>query len=212
MSLDYSRPQPNATRQIGRFAIVVLLHVLLIWALINGMARDVANAVLAPLDVSLVEEPHIPPPPPPPPPQTPPPPKVEATPPPAYVPPPEVEVAAAPVVEAVVDVAPTPPPPSTPVPSAPAPAVLSAGIVCPNFADVKQHTPYPPRAMKAGISGQVIMEFTLGADGSVSEVQVVSTSSPLFNSTATSAVSRLSCTGQGRAVRVRFPLTFRLDN
>ena len=73
--------RPNLTG-IG---IVALLHVLLGYALLSGLARQVVDVIKAPLETHLLEE-VIPPPPPPP--QVAPPPKL--APPPAFVPPPEV--------------------------------------------------------------------------------------------------------------------------
>ena len=70
-------------------SVVVLLHLLLGWALVNGLARKVVEVIKAPIETKIIEE--VKPPPPPPPENLPPPPKF-APPPPSFVPPPEVQV------------------------------------------------------------------------------------------------------------------------
>jgi hypothetical protein len=79
-------------RMIG-WVVVVLVHVVVLWALITGTARKGLEIIKKPLEAAVIEEVIIPPPPPPPPKIVKPPemkaPKVEAPPPP-FVPPPEV--------------------------------------------------------------------------------------------------------------------------
>ncbi|HMW23652.1 MAG TPA: hypothetical protein PKC59_09475, partial [Burkholderiaceae bacterium] len=91
MDLEY-RPKNPAGRSVG-IGFVVLLHVLIVWGLVSGLARKAVEIIKKPVEMKIVEELPLPPPPPPPPP--PPkemkvldkPPPVEAPPPPADVPP-----------------------------------------------------------------------------------------------------------------------------
>src|SRR4051794_23390508 len=77
-------------RAIG-WAVVILVHAIVLWALITGTARDALKIIKKPMEAAVTQEVIIPPPPPPPPPKEivkPVLPKVEAPPPP-FVPPPE---------------------------------------------------------------------------------------------------------------------------
>lgn len=149
---SFPRSQPVATRPLptgrGRgtgLAVVLLLHGLIGWALVSGLARKAVEIVKKPIEMALI--PEAPPPPPPPPPKIqkvrdlPKPPKAE---PPPFVPPPEVQAVTPPpepVIQAVqaeppkepVVIAP-PPPPAPPAPP-PQPAVLKQEIAlaCPGY-------------------------------------------------------------------------------
>ena len=67
----------------------LVLHLLLGWGLLNGLAQRMIEVIKAPIETKIIEETK--PPPPPPPENLPPPPKF-APPPPSFVPPPEVNV------------------------------------------------------------------------------------------------------------------------
>ena len=82
----------NSSSRVTGFGIVVLIHVLLIWAIASGLAKKVVQAV-APIETKIVEE--VKKPPPPPDKVVPPPPDLKAPPPP-FIPPPEVQVTAPP--------------------------------------------------------------------------------------------------------------------
>ncbi|MFA6314603.1 MAG: hypothetical protein WC681_24245, partial [Sterolibacterium sp.] len=84
--MSYAQPHDSGKRLTG-FAFVVLLHALLVYGLINGLARKIVEVVSQPLETKIIEELKPPPDKPPPPP----PPKLN-TPPPPYIPPPEVSV------------------------------------------------------------------------------------------------------------------------
>ena len=87
--MDFSQQQPSSRRAIG-FGVVVLLHILIAWALVSGLARKVVEVVKGPIEVKVIEE--VVKKPPPPPEVLPPPPKM-AAPPPPFIPPPEVNIA-----------------------------------------------------------------------------------------------------------------------
>lgn len=120
----------NGSSRLTGFAVVVLVHVLIGWALASGLAKKAVDLVKGPIDVKVVEEQVKPPPPPEK--VLPPPPDMKAPPPP-FVPPPEVQVTApapaptittqsnTPPVSREVSATPPPQPAPTPAPK-PAPA------------------------------------------------------------------------------------------
>lgn len=87
---EFGRKQQNPVRRFGGIAVVLLLHIVLIYALINGLATKVVQVIQHPIETKIIE-PVKPPPPPPLPTVQLPPPKF-APPPPPFVPPPEVQV------------------------------------------------------------------------------------------------------------------------
>ena len=101
-------PGNEPSRRFTGWAVVVVLHVMILWALISGTARKGLEIVKKPLEAAVIQEVIIPPPPPPPPPKQivkapePRAPTVQAPPPP-FVPPPEVAppVSAAPAIVSV---------------------------------------------------------------------------------------------------------------
>ncbi|AXQ28480.1 energy transducer TonB [Solimonas sp. K1W22B-7] len=207
--MSYAQPQRDPGQFLVGLSAVVVFHAALVYALASGLAGKVVEVIKGPLQVALIEEVKPPPPPPPPPPkvvkQLPRP----VVPPPSYVPPVEtpVQPPPAPVIQAT---APEPPPPAPAAPPAPAvPQQLSIGVACPDF---RNHPPQiPPQAERQGLSGDVVVEFTVDASGSVKNVQVTRSTNSIFNSAAVRAVSQYRCTAQGREVRVRQPISFRVD-
>lgn len=135
--MNFAQEKQGASRYTG-FGIVILIHIVAIYALASGLAKDLVKKVTGPIDVKVIEEKVKPPPPPEK--VVPPPPDLKAPPPP-FVPPPEFQVTApappAPAIQstqvqppAVAEVRPTPPPaPAAPAP-APRPAKITAGMVC----------------------------------------------------------------------------------
>src|SRR5690349_24847773 len=111
--MQFGQQQSDYRRRFVGFGAVLLFHVLLVYALVSGLAKKVVDVVRAPIETKVIEE--IKKPPPPPEVVLPPPPKLEAPPPP-FIPPPEVQIAAPPP--------PQPPTTATPTPPPPAPAVF----------------------------------------------------------------------------------------
>lgn len=206
----------NPARHTTGLGIVVGLHLIVGYALMNGLGKHVIEVLKKPLDVAIIEEFKPPPPPPPPLPKLlPSTPVVAAPPPPSFAPPPEVQVEA-PVQNVITTVSKpdfTPPPAAPAAPAVPAaPPAVSVGLACPNHIEVRSRLPYPAQAQQMGLSGEVITEFTVSASGQITDVTVVKSSNRVFNSTATNAVSQLRCNSQGHAVRVRVPFVFRLES
>jgi protein TonB len=220
--MDFAQQQRNPTRHLFGVGGVVLLHILIVYALISGLARKVVEVVKGPIDVKVIEE--VIKKPPPPPEVVPPPPKMQAPPPP-FVPPPEVNIAPPPPAPTITAVTPEPPPapqapvitkpveaaPPAPPPPAPAPAVRSAQVVCNNYREVMGSMPYPREAALDNIEGEVVIEFTVAANGSIRDVVVKSSTNRVFNKPSLAAVqNRLQCQGQGQDIRVQAPLSFKL--
>lgn len=213
--MDFSQTQRDPTRKLVGIGAVVVFHIIIVYALVTGLARKVVEVVKGPIEVKVIEE--VIKKPPPPPELLPPPPKVQAPPPP-FIPPPEVSIAPpqtpAPTITAVTPEA--PPAPSAPVIAAPAPAppttaVQSATVVCPNYREALQ-VPYPREAAMDGIQGEVLSEFTVGANGQIRDIVIKSSSNRIFNRTVTQAVqTRLTCKGQGQDIRVQLPFSFKLN-
>lgn len=178
--MDFSQGADAPRRHWLGLGVVVLLHVLVIYALVTGLARKVIDVVRVPVETRLIEEVIAPPPPPP----SPPPaalvaPPKRLQPPPVVVPPPEVVVTAPPQPAPTITAAPPAPAPIdlAPAPSAavieaaaPAsgagrPQVLAAGIAC-------SRTP-PPVAptVSSEIKGSLFVIGTLKA-GRVVQVDI----------------------------------------
>lgn len=181
--MDYAQQQRNPGKHAVGIGIVILMHLLLAWAIVSGLARKVVDVIKAPIETKIIEE--VQPPPPPPPENLPPPPKF-APPPPSFVPPPEVVVnnpAPAPAITvtreappptAVIIQPPAPPAPVAPPVAAaprraPTPFIGNAGECAPKSED------YPAAAARAQVTGTTVMRFTIGADGKMTNAEVVKT-------------------------------------
>ena len=221
--MNFAQQQADPRRRLIGFGSVLLFHVLLVYALISGLAKKVVDVVRAPIETKVIEE--IKKPPPPPEVVVPPPPKLEAPPPP-FIPPPEIQVAVppppAPTITATmptpppapVAIAPAPPPVvATPAPPAPpAPAVVSAGVACANYTTVMGDVAFPKEAMRAGIErGEATIQFTLMPDGEIKDIKAVSSTNAIFARAALRVVAEYKCQGQGREVAVRVPFGFKLQ-
>lgn len=176
--MDFAKQQRDPTRHLIGIACVVLVHALVIYALITGLARKAVDVIKKPLTATIIEEIKAPPPPPPPPKKIEVVPKVLAPVQP-YVPPPDVPVPtlAEPVIAAVT---PTPPPapvaiaPPVVAPPAPKPAIRR-GIV-----PISRVSPeYPQEAIRKNISeGNVVARLDIDEKGNVTEVKIVEAKPP----------------------------------
>jgi periplasmic protein TonB len=181
--VDFAEQQRRPGRHVVSFGIVVMLHLLLGWALVSGLAQRMVEVIKAPIETKIIEE--VKPPPPPPPENLPPPPKF-APPPPSFVPPPEVVVnpppTPAPTITtttvapppAPVTIAPAPRPEAPPAPPAPVaprravqPAALNVASCAPGPED------YPPAALRAEATGTTRIRFTIDATGKIANAEVV---------------------------------------
>lgn len=216
-------PGNEPSRRLTGWAVVILLHVVILWALICGTARKGLEIVKKPFEAAVIQEVIIPPPPPPPPPQIvkqePRPPKVQAPPPP-FVPPPEVTppVLAAPAIVSVPTPPLTPPviaPPAPPAPPGPAtpPAPTTAragrgemGIACPT--QVKPEM--PRKAIQDGTEG-VVKAQALIRDGSVKEVTILS-GPRIFHAAVRNAMLQYKCVSEPGDVLAPQEFVFKVEN
>lgn len=206
MGSNYRYQPKDSSKRYTGIIFVVLLHALLGYVLVSGLARKGLEIIKKPLEAVVIQEVIIPPPPPPPPKEIKPPeqkaPKVEAPPPP-FVPPPEVVVAPsnAPTIEAAVApppapvvIAPPPPPvvvEAPPAPPVPKPARTDIGVACPT-----QVQPTMPRkATQDNVSG-VVRAKALIKDGAVREVTILS-GPRVFHAAVREAMMQYKCTVEG---------------
>jgi periplasmic protein TonB len=176
---DYAAQQRKPGKHMVGIGIVVLMHLLLGWALVSGLARKVVEVIKNPIETKIIEEVK---PPPPPPENLPPPPKT-APPPPSFVPPPEVVVNQPQQQQPTITTTTVAPPPApfTPAPApAPAPAPGPAPSAAPPrlaSGDARSCAPgpddYPPAAVRAEATGTTVIRFTVDATGKMSAADVV---------------------------------------
>jgi protein TonB len=135
---------------------VVAFHVVLVYALVHGLARKIVEVVRPPLETKIIEEIKPPPPDKPPPP---PPPRL-AMPPPPYIPPPEVQVhvpvVMAPTITAVTTVKP---------PEEYRTRAVVDGKTC-------EKPPFPAASLRANETGIVQLRFLIDVDGKVLDSKV----------------------------------------
>jgi periplasmic protein TonB len=226
--MNFSQRQSDPRQHVLGFAIVVLFHVFIVYALVTGLAKKVVDVVRAPIETKVIEE--IKRPPPPPEIVVPPPPKLEAPPPP-FIPPPEVQIAAppppqptitavtptpppAPVVIApaptpppAAPVAAAPPPPAPPAPPPPKPAVESVAGLCTNV--------QPPEAPSIEpVTGLIVVSYTIDG-GKVTKVDLVkqtytsqigARTKRLLLASIEAAAKQYTCTGDHVGITQDFPI------
>jgi periplasmic protein TonB len=172
--MDFSENERNPGKKFAGIAFVLLFHVLIVYALMTGLARKVVEVIKQPVETKIIEE--VKPPPPKDLPPPPPPPKLVAPPPP-FIPPPEVQIQQPPpqnTITAVTNVKPENPvmpapqrvdgngPPSTG-------ASRTAAVVDPSGCAKPE---YPPKSLRAEEQGTVVLQFLIGVDGRVADSRV----------------------------------------
>jgi protein TonB len=222
--MDFARQQRDPTRHIIGITFVVLVHVLVIYALVTGLARKAVEVIKKPLTATIIEEIKLPPPPPPPPPKKiVEPPKPQPAPQP-YVPPPDIPPPVQQAEPVISQVAPTPPPqqyviapppppapvvvaPPAPPPPPPKPAVRR-GVVPVS----REEIVYPREAIKAGVTkGRVVARLQIDEKGNVTDVQLTVTEPPrVFDRAVKAALEQWKFKAEGEKyvgeVEVNFTL------
>jgi periplasmic protein TonB len=212
---EFGRKQQTPVRRYGGIGAVIVLHIVVIYALVNGLANKVVQVIQHPIETKIIE-PVKPPPPPPLPTVELPPPKF-APPPPPFVPPPEVPVQAppqptithqaAPVVSAPVTA-----PPAPPAPVQAKPVSHEVGVVCPNSDEIRSTIRYPKEAQENGVTGDVLIEFVVDPQGHITNERVAKSSdADSLDTAAFNAVKKFNCISQGQPVRVQVPFSFSLN-
>jgi periplasmic protein TonB len=180
--MDYAQQQRNPTKHLIGMGVVVVFHVILVWALVNGLARKVIEVVKGPLETKIIQEVKPPPPeaPPPPPPKF-------APPPPDFIPPPEVNIAVEnPPPSPIANTSSKPQPPAPAAPAAPSaahvPPVVKAGHC--------REPEYPPASERLGEEGRVVLQLLVNTDGKVIDSKVETSSGhPRLDEAARAALS-----------------------
>ena len=179
--MNYAEQQRDPGKHAIGIGVVIVLHIALGWALVNGLARTVIEVIKGPIETKIIEETK---PPPPPPENLPPPPKF-APPPPSFVPPPEVVVNAPPTPAPTITATTVAPPPVavTIAPTAPAAPPAPPRVAArPAIGNVQACAPgpddYPAAALKEEATGTTRVRFTVDATGKLSASEVVRTAGP----------------------------------
>lgn len=183
--MDYADTQRRPGKHLVGIGIVLALHLVLGWALVNGLAQRLVEVIKAPIETKIIEE--VKPPPPPPPENLPPPPKF-APPPPSFVPPPEVNVNPPPTPAPTITTTQVAPPaapvtispaPSVVAPPAPAaPRVAARAAIANASACAPTSDDYPSAARRAEATGTTRVRFSVGADGKLTSAEVVKSAGP----------------------------------
>lgn len=214
--MNFAQEKQGASRFTG-LGVVVLIHIVAIWALASGLARDIVKKVTGPIDVKVIEEKVKPPPPPEK--VVPPPPDLKAPPPP-FVPPPEFQVTApappAPPIQStqvappVSDVRPQPPVVAAAPPPPARTGPVKAGVACP-----KRPQPEVPsvgnfsgeasfKALATVKSGRIVAVEVTKIAGNVDRKAVRA-----FAASIESAMKEYEC--QGSDMQVEQEFVFKID-
>jgi protein TonB len=187
--MDYARQQRDPARHMVGIFFVILLHALIIWAMVSGLARKAVEVIKKPLTATIVQEIKAPPPPPPPPkrielPKTTTPTQVPQT----YVPPPDIPVQSATTDAPTITATPEPPkqeykieaPPPKAVEAPPAPPPPPKPAVRRGITPIEREDPvYPRQAIRAGVEkGRVLARVNIDEKGHVTDVIIVNAEPP----------------------------------
>ena len=166
--------QKMSGNRITALIIVAIIHVLVGYALVTGLAYEAAKKVIQKVTTVDIKEEVKKEEPPPPPPK-----KADVPPPPIVAPPPKVNLAPPPMVTTVAE----PPPAPPPVIQLPAPAAPPPPRVTPKGASPKGNpgnwattNDYPSRALREEREGTTGFRVTVGPDGRVTDCTVTSSS------------------------------------
>jgi len=207
------QPQDPSKRYKG-IAAVIALHILMLWAIVSGTARNALVMLKKPLEAVVIQEVIIPPPPPPLPKEIKPPeplsPQSDAPPPP-FVPPPDV----APATTSGVSIASTATPPVAPAVIAPpaqqapiappGPKKSAIATACPTQVAPEM----PARAIKEGIEGVVAAQITLKG-GVVQDVAFLS-GPRIFYPAVRAAIMQYKCVSDGGEVVATQNFNFKIE-
>jgi periplasmic protein TonB len=168
--MEFTNTGGAPSKRLTGLGVVLLVHVLVIYALLTGLARKVVEIVKQPIETKMIEEVK---PPPPPEMEPPPPPPKMAVPPPPFIPPPEVAVATPPAqntIAAVSNVKPDNPTFAPPQKTDAAPGASRIAAVVDFSTCAKPE--YPRNSQRNEEQGTVTLAFLIGLDGHVVDSRV----------------------------------------
>ena len=173
--MSYAQRKQMSSNRVMSIIIVALLHVLLGYALISGLAMKAVKETVEDLQTFDVEEE------PPPPPEEPPPPpeNIPESPPPVVTPPPLVRTNVLPPPQVTTtNVAPpvAPPAPPAPPPPPPPPRTVEPAKARANLASYVSNDDYPQDAIRNEQQGTTGFRLDVGPDGRVTNCTVTSSS------------------------------------
>jgi protein TonB len=160
-AVTYSAHHPFGSRLAG-ITLVVLLHLAIIYALVNALAHRSVDVVRSPIETKIIdrapsEKVELPPPPP-----------KFAPPPPPFIPPPEINIERPP--SPIQSTAPSVI--TTVKPAAPEPI-----RVLPRLDAQRSRDPeYPPQSRRLGEQGSLVLQALIDVDGRVLESKLVQSS------------------------------------
>ncbi len=183
--MNYAERERSLANHLPSIAMVVLLHIALGYALLNGLGRAVIEDLKKPLETKIIEEVKKPPPDTPPPP----PPKL-AAPPPPFIPPPEINIQVPvttppPAITTVTTVKPTTPPPVIQAPPVQQPAIRKEYT-----AKSRVNPAYPRNLMREGVEGKVVAWVHVAPSGDVTNVEIRQSSNRAFDREVIRALSQ----------------------
>lgn len=173
--MNFSEQEQAPSKKLVSITIVIVIHVLVLYALLNGLGKQIVIAINSlPIQTVLIEEVKPPAPPAPPTPVPPSPPK-RVAPPKPFIPKPEVAKRQAPSPHAIEAVTSEPPPKSDLPIQAPAvaepakgPSVTRAVV---DFSTCEKPE-YPPSSLRNEEQGTVRIQFLVGLDGQVADSKI----------------------------------------
>ena len=188
--MAYADQQMSGNR-ITALIIVAVIHVVLVYALVTGLAFSAAKKVIEKVTTIDIKEEVKKEPPPPPPPK-----KLDMPPPPTRIVAPPTKMNLAPVQAPPLDTTPAPQPPPPPVlapPAAPPPPRFTAKGATPkgNPGSWATTNDYPSRALREERAGVTGFRVSVSADGRAADCTVTSSSgSPDLDEATCSNVTR----------------------
>ena len=167
----YEQPSLFSGKRGAALIAVILLHVLIVWGFYSGLAGQLVQKIIPPVEIAQIEKPKEVDKPPPPPP------KLEEIKP--YVPPPEfVDIQAAPPETTAISVVTQEkaPPPPAPVIAAPAPKASTPIKMDPKHPLKIGEEYYPDASKRANEEGRCTVQVTVAADGRITNESIQTSS------------------------------------
>jgi len=207
--VNYAERERSLAKHLPSISMVIVLHLIIGYALVTGLARRVVEVIKQPLDTKIIEEIKKPPPDTPPPP----PPKL-AAPPPPFIPPPEINIQVPAITPppTITTVTTTPPPPGPPpviqpqvAPPQPAIRKNYKAVSCPKPA-------FPRQLLQQGVTGTVNAWVHVTPQGTVSNVEIKNSPNRLFDREVIRAMSQCKYAPEAVGFIADYDIVFNLED